>query len=214
MATLHFHIASSRASQTGPNAKVPDMVAEGAEREGEKKREGNWMRKEARGREKEREEVRGMGVEEVGWREQVDWVCVWAFRWVSIIQGKRMGSWPLKSIHGKGVFTVNINICVCATARATLDKPTAVNYELACSEGDRLVNMQSWRSAQSPCNTSVRPPLHLEWQGLTWVSITSTGQATGQSLLGKDPKNCSLTHTEINFSIWRQWAEVSAILTS
>lgn len=41
MATLHFHIASSRASQTGPSAKVPDMVAEGAEREGEKKREGN-----------------------------------------------------------------------------------------------------------------------------------------------------------------------------
>lgn len=34
-------------------------------------------------------------------------------------------------------------MCVCATARATLDKPTAVNYELACSEGDRLVNMQS-----------------------------------------------------------------------
>lgn len=30
------------------------------------------MREEARGREKEREEVRGMGVEEVGWREQVD----------------------------------------------------------------------------------------------------------------------------------------------
>lgn len=72
MATLHFHIASSRASQTGLNAKVPDMVAEGAEREGEKKREGNRMRKEARGSEKEREGVRGMGVEEVGWREQVD----------------------------------------------------------------------------------------------------------------------------------------------
>lgn len=54
-----------------------------------------------------------------------------------------MGSRPLKSIHGEGVFTVNINICVCATAGATLDKPTAVNYELACREGDRLVNMQS-----------------------------------------------------------------------
>lgn len=67
----------------------------------------------------------------------------------------------------QGVFTVNINICVRAAARATFDKPTAVDYELACREGDRLVNMQSRRSVQSPCNTSVRPPLHLEWQGLT-----------------------------------------------
>lgn len=43
----------------------------------------------------------------------------------------------------QGVFTVNINICVSTMARATLDKPTAVNYELACREGDRLVNMQN-----------------------------------------------------------------------
>lgn len=34
-ATLHFHIASSQTRQTGLNAKVPDMVAEGAEQEGE-----------------------------------------------------------------------------------------------------------------------------------------------------------------------------------
>lgn len=121
------------AGQTaGLNAKVPDMMAEGAEYSGEKSKrwEKNWRGEEA-------SERRG------GWWEQVNRVCIWAFRWVSIIQGERMGSWPLKSIHGKGVFTVNINICVCAMARATLDKPTAVNYELACREGDKLVNMQS-----------------------------------------------------------------------
>lgn len=83
---------------------------------------------------------------------------------------------------------MNINISVCAMTRATFDKPTAVNYELACRAGDRLVNMQSWRSAPSPRNTSVRPLLHPEWQGLTWVSITCTGQATGRRMLGMDPK--------------------------
>ncbi len=40
-ATLHFHTASSPARRAGLNAKVPDMVAEGAEQEGEeKKRDG------------------------------------------------------------------------------------------------------------------------------------------------------------------------------
>lgn len=37
-ATLHFHIASSQARRSGLNAKVPDMVAEGAEREGGEKK--------------------------------------------------------------------------------------------------------------------------------------------------------------------------------
>lgn len=129
----------------------------------------------------------------LGWLEQVDWVCIWAFRWVSIIRGKRMGSWPLKSIHGKGVFTVNINICVCAMARATLDKPTAVNYELACREGDRLVNMQNWRSAQTHA-TQVSDP-HRTRSGRDWPGCQSrcTGQAIGQGLLGMNSNHCSLT---------------------
>lgn len=38
-ATLHFHTASSQARRTGLNAKVPDMVAEGAEQEKEEKKE-------------------------------------------------------------------------------------------------------------------------------------------------------------------------------
>lgn len=108
---------------------------------------------------------------------------------VSVHHSGKEDEFMASEIHPwQGVFTVNINIRVRATARATLDKPTAVNYELACREGDRLVNMQSRRSVQSPCNTSVRPPLHLEWQGLTWVSITRTSQATGQGLLGINPK--------------------------
>ncbi|KAM7402940.1 hypothetical protein PAMA_003727 [Pampus argenteus] len=43
MATLHFHTASSQTRRTGLNAKVPDMVAEGAEQEGEKKRGNGHM---------------------------------------------------------------------------------------------------------------------------------------------------------------------------
>lgn len=43
VATLHFHIASSQARRPGLNAKVPDMVAEGAEREGGEKKE-RWER--------------------------------------------------------------------------------------------------------------------------------------------------------------------------
>lgn len=43
VATLHFHIASSQARRAGLNAKVPDMVAEGAEQEGEEKKE-RWER--------------------------------------------------------------------------------------------------------------------------------------------------------------------------
>lgn len=101
----------------------------------------------------------------------------------------------------QGVFTVNINICVCAVTRATLDKPTAVNYELACREGDRPVNMQSWGCMVSSCNTSVRPSLHLQWPGLTWVSINSTGLTTAQELLGMGPKNCCLTDIERNFQL-------------
>lgn len=179
-ATLHFHIASLQTRRTGLNAKVPDGVRRGyAGAKGEKRD----VREAARARREESDN------EKVVWLwEQIDWVCIWAFRWVSIIRGKKMGSWPLKSIHGKGVSTVNINICACATARAVLDKPTAVNYELAYGEGDRLVNMQSWRNVRSSCSTSVRPPLHPEWQGLTWMSIISTGQATGHGLLGHDPK--------------------------
>lgn len=42
-ATLHFHTAFSQARQTGLTAKVPDMVAEGAEQEGEKKKEGEKL---------------------------------------------------------------------------------------------------------------------------------------------------------------------------
>ena len=68
-----------------------------------------------------------------------------------------MSSRPLKSIHDTGVFSVNINVCACAMARATLDKPTAVNYELACGEGDRLVNMQNRRSG-SARGTQVSDP--------------------------------------------------------
>lgn len=120
-----------------------------------------------------------------------------------------MGSGPLKSIHGTGVFSVNINVCACATARATFDKPTAVNYELACGEGDSLVNMQCRRSAQSPRNTSVRPPPHPEWQGLTWVSITSPrAKHQDRGRLEWTQKPASLTHIEIrgfkftlNFSV-------------
>lgn len=52
-----------------------------------------------------------------------------------------MGSRPLKSTHSKGHFTANMNIRARATARASLDKPAAVNYEWACREGDGLVNM-------------------------------------------------------------------------
>lgn len=48
-------------------------------------------------------------------------------------------------------------MCVCAAATATLDKPTAVNYELACGEGDRLVNMQS-RRTRSAHATQVSDP--------------------------------------------------------
>lgn len=132
-----------------------------------------------------------------GWR--------WAFELsgMSVHHSGKEDEFMASEIHPwQGVFTVNINIRVRATARATLDKPTAVNYELACREGDRLVNMQSRRSMQSPCNTSVRPPLHLEWQGLTRVSITRTSQATGQILLGINPKNYFLTHEEINFLTW------------
>lgn len=62
-ATLHFHIASSQARRTGLNAKVPDMVAEGAEQEGEeKKRDGEKLNE--RGSEREREREKG---KVVGW---------------------------------------------------------------------------------------------------------------------------------------------------
>lgn len=35
MATLHFHIASSQTRRSGLNAKVPDMMAEGVDQQGE-----------------------------------------------------------------------------------------------------------------------------------------------------------------------------------
>ena len=55
---------------------------------------------------------------------------------------------------------VRVHVCVraCATARATLDKPTAVNYELACGEGDRPVNMQNGRSTPGPALHKVSDP--------------------------------------------------------
>lgn len=90
-----------------------------------------------------------------------------------------MGSRPLKSTHSKGRFTANINIRARATARPALDKPAAVNYEWACGEGDGLVNMQRSK-AESPRNTSVRPPPHADRR--TGASITSTVEATGRGL--------------------------------
>lgn len=52
MAALHFHIAYSQARRTGLNAKVPDMMAEGAEQWGEERErwERNRMSEEARER--------------------------------------------------------------------------------------------------------------------------------------------------------------------
>lgn len=65
VATLHFHIASSKARRTGLNAKVPDMMAEGAEQWGDERWERNRMREEA-------------GESERGgrWWEQVNRVCI------------------------------------------------------------------------------------------------------------------------------------------
>lgn len=66
-ATLHFHTASSQSRRTGLNAKVPDMVAEGAELRGEKKREGEKLneldakREWERGREREGGEMARAG---------------------------------------------------------------------------------------------------------------------------------------------------------
>ena len=61
-ATLHFHISSSQARRTGLNAKVPDMVAEGAEQEGEEdKRDADRETERARKQEGE--------TERRGWRE-------------------------------------------------------------------------------------------------------------------------------------------------
>lgn len=61
---------------------------------------------------------------------------------MSVHHSVRKDGFMASEIHPwHGVFSVNINVCACAMARATLDKPTAVNYELACGEGDRLVNM-------------------------------------------------------------------------
>lgn len=177
-----------------------------------------WWQKAPSGRERRRERHWTEWVRK--WGSDGEWegdgsggmvragVCIWAFRWVSIIQGKRVGSWPLKSIHGKGVFTVNINISVCAMAGATFDKPTAVNYELACRVGDRLVNMQSWRSAepvQHKCQTPTAPGVagvDLRVNHLHWPS-NRTGIAWNR------PKNSSLTHTEINFFIWRYCKKVT-----
>lgn len=67
MATLHFHIASSRASQTGPNAKVPDMVAEGGrEKERGKLNEKGSKRKGEGERGSERDGSRGGGMARAG----------------------------------------------------------------------------------------------------------------------------------------------------
>lgn len=60
--TLHFHIASSRARRTGLNAKVPDMVAEGAEQEGEEEKKEMWRNRVSVGaREREREKGKVVG---------------------------------------------------------------------------------------------------------------------------------------------------------
>ena len=74
--TSFSYTASSQARRTGLNAKVPDMVAEGAEqgrggerREGEKLNElETEVERESGGRERERRGEGGV----LGWREQVD----------------------------------------------------------------------------------------------------------------------------------------------
>lgn len=98
-----------------------------------------------------------------------------------------MGSRPLKSTHGKGRFAANINTGARAKARAALDKPAAVNYEWACGEGDRLVNMQRRRkgleSTQHKCQNptargqaGVDPGVnHRRRQGNAWKRTKSCG---------------------------------------
>ncbi|ROL47969.1 hypothetical protein DPX16_3708 [Anabarilius grahami] len=52
--------------------------------------------------------------------------------------------------HGSEAQARNTNIFACATAGAAFDISTAVNYELACREVDRAVNMQNEEERPGP----------------------------------------------------------------
>ena len=78
--------------------KVPDVVTEGREGGRERGREG--------------EGERDWGIMCGNSRARLT-ECVFELSGVSIIQGKRMGSWPLKAIRGTGVFFGEYK-CVCA----------------------------------------------------------------------------------------------------
>lgn len=57
---------------------------------------------------------------------------------------------PGKCSHGSEAQARNTNIFACATAGAAFDISTAVNYELACREVDRAVNMQNEEERPGP----------------------------------------------------------------
>ncbi|KAK2878290.1 hypothetical protein Q8A67_019081 [Cirrhinus molitorella] len=65
---------------------------------------------------------------------------------------------PGKRSHGSEAQGRNTNIFACATAGAAFDISTAVNYELACREVDRAVNMQNEEERPGPVQHACQLP--------------------------------------------------------
>lgn len=151
---------------------------------------GSWVRHQERKRETA-----------TGCWERLQWGCISAFGWVSIIQAKRMGSWPLKSTHGKRVFAVNINISVCVRVcgcarvrgRTPWPGPLLTSQQLLIMNRPAEWETGWWicraKGARRANGTQVSDP-SCTWSGRTWPGCQSLGkgQATWQGLLGLDPK--------------------------
>lgn len=78
----------------------------------------------------------------MGRREQVNPVCILSFQ-VSVHQSGKEDGFTASEIYPRqGALRSEYKYMCACHSQDHFDKPAAVNYEWACREGDRLVNMQ------------------------------------------------------------------------